>query len=64
MRKIKDLLHAFAETFGQLACKVDRGDATEDEAMAYGCLYVIVAVVIFFVFIFAVVVCRLIWHLL
>lgn len=63
MKKIKAFIKAFADTFVELAQKVETGNATGDEAMAYGCMYVIVAVFIFVVFIIAVLFCRLIWHL-
>ena len=64
MRKIKAFFKAFADTFCELSQKIDQGTADENETLAFGCLYVIVAFVMFFVFIIAVVVCRTIWHLL
>ena len=54
MKKIKAFLKAFADTFCELAQKVDNGTADENETTAYGCLYVIIAVAV----------CCLIWHLL
>lgn len=64
MKKIKAFLKAFADTFCELAQKVDNGTADENETTAYGCLYVIIAFVFIIVFIIAVAVCCLIWHLL
>lgn len=64
MRKVKAFIKAFADTFVELAQKVDKGTANGDEAMAFGCLYVIITFAILFIFIIAVATGRVIWSLL
>lgn len=64
MRKIKAFIKAFVESFAELADKVDKGTATGDESLAFGCMYGIIGIIVFFVFIIAALACRTIWHLL
>ena len=57
MKKIKDIIKALFDTFMESAEKIDKGTATDEEAMAYGCLYALVAfATLFLLCIFAVVV--------
>lgn len=57
MKKIKDIIKALFDTFMESSEKIDKGTATDEEAMAYGCLYALVTfATLFLLCIFAVVV--------
>lgn len=64
MKKFILFLYAMLDTFRELSEKMDNNTATEDEAAAFGCLYLFAAAAIFSVIILAAFICRIIWHLL